>query len=154
MASHSSNCSGSHEARRETPYALKTLGRRGGKLLDDAQRVAKATSGQNSSSSLPGGADSRDIIIKCLQIQLAKMTQILVDNKLVMPSKTTALAQNEDKIKEPTLPPRQGQERRQHRSYVSLDNRTYSKSIALSKQRRSPNRAKSGVDLRETLNAK
>ncbi|GFY80986.1 hypothetical protein Acr_01g0007950 [Actinidia rufa] len=120
MASRSSNHSGSHEPHRETPYAFKTLGRRGGKLLDDAQRAAKATSGQNS----------------------------------MRPSKTAALAQNEDKIKEPTLPPRQGRERRQHRSYVSLDSRTYRKSIALSKQRRSPDRAKSGMDLHETLNAK
>ena len=60
MASQSSNHSGSRETRRETLHAPKTPGRRGGKLLDDAQKGAKATSGQNLGWLLLGGEDNRD----------------------------------------------------------------------------------------------
>ena len=72
MASQSSNYSDSQETRRETPYAPKTLGGRGAKLLDDAQRKARATSKQNPSRLLLRGADSRDIAIQRLKTQLAK----------------------------------------------------------------------------------
>ncbi|GFZ09787.1 hypothetical protein Acr_21g0003860 [Actinidia rufa] len=74
MASHSSNRSDSRETRMETPHAPKTPGRRGGKLLEDAQRDAKATSGQN-------------------------------------PRQTEGL------IKEPTLPPWEGRDRRRHKTH-------------------------------------
>ncbi|GFZ00986.1 hypothetical protein Acr_14g0006210 [Actinidia rufa] len=78
MASQRNNRFGSQETRRKTPYTTKTLGGRGAKLLDDAQRTARAISRKN------------------------------------------------------------------------LD----SKSVILSKQRGSPNRADLGVDLHEMLNAK
>ena len=42
----------------------------------------------------------------------------------------------------------------QHKSHASLDKQPNSKFVASSKQRRSPNRTKPGVDLRESVNAK
>ena len=67
MASKSNNRSDSRETHEETPYTPKTPGHREGKLLEDAQRVARATSRQNPSQLLLRGADSRDITIECLQ---------------------------------------------------------------------------------------
>ncbi|GFZ21149.1 hypothetical protein Acr_29g0003110 [Actinidia rufa] len=61
---------------------------------------------------------------------------------------------SEGRPKGPTLPPREGRDKRQRRSHVSLDSRTYSKFVASRKHRGSPNRADSGMDLYETLNAK
>ena len=74
MVSQNSNHSGSHETPRETPHEPKTLGHRGGKLLEDAQRAARATSRCNPSRLLPRGVDSQDITIECLQRQLAELT--------------------------------------------------------------------------------
>ena len=73
MASQSSNCFDSQKTRRETPHVPKIPRRKGGKLLDDAQRGAKATSRQNPGRLLPRGVDSRDITIQHLQTQLAEM---------------------------------------------------------------------------------
>ncbi|GFY95352.1 hypothetical protein Acr_10g0007370 [Actinidia rufa] len=54
------------ETQREPPLAVRTLGDKGAKLLANAQRMAKATSGHKSGWLLPDGGDSRDITIKCL----------------------------------------------------------------------------------------
>ncbi|XP_057500899.1 D-ribulose kinase-like [Actinidia eriantha] len=58
---------------------------RGGKLLADAQRTAKATSKQRLGRLPPGGRDDRDVVIERLQIQLTQMAQILVENRLMGP---------------------------------------------------------------------
>ena len=83
MASQSSSHSDSQKTRRKTPHAPKTLEYKRDKLLDNAQRVVKATSGKNLGRLLLRKTDSQDIIIQCPQTQLAKMAQILVDNKLM-----------------------------------------------------------------------
>ncbi|GFS36525.1 hypothetical protein Acr_00g0046500 [Actinidia rufa] len=57
-------------------------------------------------------------------------------------------------MREPTLPPREGQDRRQRRSHVNLDSWTNNKSVTSNKRRGSPDQIDSGRDLRETLNAK
>ena len=59
----------------------KTPGRRGGKLLEDAQRAVKATSRQNPGQLLFGGADNRDITIERIQRQLAELTWLMVNGK-------------------------------------------------------------------------
>ena len=86
MASQDDNCSTSRQTRGEPPHAPRTPRDREAKLLDDAQRMAKATSKQRPGWLLPEGVDSCDITIKRLQNQLAEMTQILVDNKLMKPT--------------------------------------------------------------------
>ncbi|GFZ14411.1 hypothetical protein Acr_24g0006010 [Actinidia rufa] len=108
MLSHSSNRSNSRETHKETPYAPKTPGHRGGKLLEDAQKTVGATSRQNPSRLLLRGEDSRDVIIEHLQRQLIKLTQIMVDSKLMRPVEAAAPRQTEGQIKELTLPPREG----------------------------------------------
>ena len=82
------------------------------------------------------------------------MAQILVNNRLMKLSQAARPGQSNGGIKESILSPRKGQDRRQHRSRVNLNSRTNRKSIASSKQRRSPDRTRFGVDLREMLNAK
>ncbi|GFS35799.1 hypothetical protein Acr_00g0042110 [Actinidia rufa] len=91
----------SRETRRETTHAPKTPGGRRAKLLGDAQRMSRATSRQNPGRLLPGRVDSRDITMQCLQTQLAKMAQILVDTRLMKPALATQAGQSEDRIKGP-----------------------------------------------------
>ena len=74
MVVQSSNRSDSRETFKETPYVHKNPGCRGGKLLEDALREARAPSLQNPCRLLLGGADSRNITIERLQGQLAKLT--------------------------------------------------------------------------------
>ena len=62
---------------------LLELLEKGAKILVNTQRTAKATSKQRPSRLLPKGGDNRDITIKRLQTQIAKMAQILVDNRLM-----------------------------------------------------------------------
>ncbi|GFS32725.1 hypothetical protein Acr_00g0024210 [Actinidia rufa] len=107
MASHCSNRSDSRETRRETPHAPKIPGHKGGKLLEDGQRVVGATFGQNPSQLLLGGENSCDITIKLLQRQLAELTQIMFDNTLMGPAEAVAPGQTKGQIKESTLPPRE-----------------------------------------------
>ena len=85
MTSQNNNRSGSREIQREPPHAPRTLGDKGAKILVDAQRMAKATSGQKPSRFLHEGGDKLDITIKRLQTQLVKITQSLVDNRLMKP---------------------------------------------------------------------
>ncbi|GFZ15804.1 hypothetical protein Acr_25g0002130 [Actinidia rufa] len=80
MALQDDNCSVSRQTRGEPPHVLRTPGDRGAKLLANAQRMAKATSKHRPGRLLLEGDDSRDITIKCLQAQLDKMTQIMIDN--------------------------------------------------------------------------
>ncbi|GFZ12774.1 hypothetical protein Acr_23g0011590 [Actinidia rufa] len=60
MTSEGENCSGSRRTRGEPPHVPRTPRDRGGKLLADAQRVAKATSKQKPSRLSPGARDDRD----------------------------------------------------------------------------------------------
>ena len=92
----------------KTPHAPKIPKHKGGKLLEVAQKEARATSGQNPGQFLPRGADNRDIIIERLQRQLVELTHIMVDNKLMRLTETVAPSQTEGRIMEPTLPPREG----------------------------------------------
>ncbi|GFZ09869.1 hypothetical protein Acr_21g0004680 [Actinidia rufa] len=85
MTSEGENCSGSRRTRGEPPHVPRTPGDRGGKLLADAQRAAKATSKQKPSRLSPGARDDRDVTIGRLQAQLTQMAQILVDNRLMGP---------------------------------------------------------------------
>ncbi|GFS30539.1 hypothetical protein Acr_00g0012510 [Actinidia rufa] len=73
------------QTRGEPPHVPRTLGDRGGKLLVDAQRAAKATSKQRQGRLPPGGRDDQDVTIGRLQAQLTQMAQILVDNRLMGP---------------------------------------------------------------------
>ncbi|GFS36307.1 hypothetical protein Acr_00g0045270 [Actinidia rufa] len=57
-------------------------------------------------------------------------------------------------IKEPTLPPWESWDKRQHKTHVSVDNRSDSKTVGTSKWRRTPKQTKSGMDLYDMLNAK
>ena len=86
MASQDDNSSVSCQTRGKPPHVPKMLGDRGGKLLADAQRVAKATSKQRSGQLSPEGEDDQDITIERLQAQLMEMVHILVDNQLMKPS--------------------------------------------------------------------
>ncbi|GFY88776.1 hypothetical protein Acr_06g0007160 [Actinidia rufa] len=79
------NCFGSRQTRGEPPHVPRTPGDRGGKLLADAQRAAKATSKQRQGWLPSGGKDDWDITIGRLQTQLTQMAQILVHNRLMQP---------------------------------------------------------------------
>ncbi|GFS36781.1 hypothetical protein Acr_00g0048000 [Actinidia rufa] len=105
-------------------------GDRWAKLLANAQRTAKATSRQRPGQLLPEGEDSQDITIKCLQTQLAKIAQILVNNKLMKPTHAV-----EGRSKRLKVPPREGQKGKQHESDVDLESRSDSKSVASSNSR-------------------
>ncbi|GFZ15730.1 hypothetical protein Acr_25g0001390 [Actinidia rufa] len=107
---------------------------------------------------LPGrtqvGCSLEKKIMERLQRQLAELMQIMVDSRLMNPSKAIEPGQTESRNKEHTLPPREGRDRKQHKMHVSLDSRTDCKIVATSKQRKTPERTKSRVDLRDALNAK
>ncbi|GFZ15618.1 hypothetical protein Acr_25g0000270 [Actinidia rufa] len=79
------NCSSSRRTWGEPPHVTRTPGDRGGKLLVDAQRTAKATSKQKPGRLSPSGRDDRDVTIGRLQAQLTQMAHILVDNRLMGP---------------------------------------------------------------------
>ncbi|GFS37695.1 hypothetical protein Acr_00g0053490 [Actinidia rufa] len=150
MGSHSSNHTNSRETREEASHAPKTPWCRGGKLLEDAQRVAKATSGQKPGRLLPGGADSRDIIIERLQRQLAELTQLMVNSRPTRSGREGEARPSWPKNKVLTQNPQEGQSKKKDKTHVSMDKRT----VAMSKQRRTLDRTKMEVDLRDTRNAK
>ena len=79
-----------------------------------------------------------DITIERLQRQLTELMQIMVDNRLMRPAETATPRQTKGRIKEPTVPPREGRDKKQHKMHVSLDNRTDSKTMKTSKRRGSP----------------
>ena len=63
----------SRGAQGENPLIPKTLSERANKLLTDAQKEAKALSGQSPSQSFPKGEeDSRDAIVRCIQVDNSK----------------------------------------------------------------------------------
>ena len=74
MASQSRNHPGSQETHREHPHAPRTPKNRRAKLLVDAQKADEVASRKKLGRLLPKGEDIRDITIKRLQNQLAKMT--------------------------------------------------------------------------------
>ena len=78
----------------------------------------------------------------------------MVDSKLMRLTKTVAPGQMEDWNKEPTLPPWEGQDKKQNKTHVSVNSQTDNKTVAMSKRRRSTKRSKSGVDTHDTFNAK
>ncbi|GFS40195.1 hypothetical protein Acr_00g0067060 [Actinidia rufa] len=78
---------GSHEAQREHSLVPKTPGERGNKLLANAQRSAKAPSGQRPGRSLPKAEEySWDVAIRLMEAQMAELQQVLEANNLIMPS--------------------------------------------------------------------
>ncbi|GFY85180.1 hypothetical protein Acr_03g0019540 [Actinidia rufa] len=83
-----------------------------------------ATSRQNPGRLLPGGGDNWDITIQHLQTQLAEMTHILIDNRLMKSAQAVDADPSEDRTKEPNPPPRAGRNRRQRRSCVNLDSQS------------------------------
>ncbi|GFZ08576.1 hypothetical protein Acr_20g0003840 [Actinidia rufa] len=112
MTSEDENCSGSRQTRGEPPHVSRTLGDRGGKLLADAQRAAKATSKQRQGQLPPEGRDDRDVIIGRLQAQLMQMAQILVDNQLMQPDQTDNIQSSKARSRgEGALPMRTQKER-------------------------------------------
>ena len=133
MASQSNNRSGSQEIHKKPFHAPKTLGDRRAKLLVDAQRAAKVAFRQKLGWLLPEKGVRRDITIKCLQTQLLEMAQILVDNKLMKPTQVVEDGSSTDRTKGLNLPPRESQNKKQHRPHVSLDNRSDRKSTSSSK---------------------
>ncbi|GFZ16889.1 myosin heavy chain-like protein [Actinidia rufa] len=148
---------GTHKA---VPYKFslyfykRTLGGRGAKLLDDAQRTHRATSRQNSGRLPPEGGESQDITVERLQTQLAEMAQILIDNWLMKPTQVVEAEPSEDITKESNPPPWAGQNRRQRGFRASLDSQSDSKSVASSERRVSPSRTPSIMNLCKILNAK
>ena len=113
-----------------------------------------ATSSQNPGRLILGGTNNRDITIKRLQRQLVELMQIMVNSKLMRLAKTATPRQTGGQNKEPTLPSREGRYKKQNKTHVSVDSQTNIKTVAMSKQRRSAMRSKSGVDLYDAINAK
>ena len=64
----------SRESQREYPLVPRTLGERRAKLLSDAQRAAKGSSGQRLGQFLPGDEeDNRNAAIRHIQIEMAEL---------------------------------------------------------------------------------
>ncbi|GFY82876.1 hypothetical protein Acr_02g0011160 [Actinidia rufa] len=154
MTSEGENCSGSRRTRGEPPHVPRTPGDRGGKLLADAQRVAKATSKQKPGRLSPSARDDRDVTIGRLQAQLTQMAQILVDNRLMGLVQADSIQSSKMKSRgEGAQPMRMQRERRpitRSEPESHGDNRTE----ASSKQKSPPHRSRRSDNLRDTLNAK
>ena len=78
----------------------------------------------------------------------------MVDSKLMRLTKNAVPRQREDQNKEPILPPREGLDKKQNKSHVSVDSQTDSKTMVISKRKRSIEQSKSGLDLYDMLNKK
>ena len=115
--------------------------------------MTKVTFRQRLGWLLPEGGDSRDITIKRLQNQLDEITQILADNRLMKLVQEVG-GPSEGRSKRLKDPPRGSQNRKQRESCADLESRSDSNSVAPSKRRVSPGRARSSMDLRETINTK
>ncbi|GFZ02352.1 hypothetical protein Acr_15g0009600 [Actinidia rufa] len=154
MTSEGENCSGSRRTRGEPLHVPRTPGDRGGKLLADAQRTAKATSKQKPGRLSPSARDDRDVTIGRLQAQLTQMAQILVDNWLMGPDQADNIQSSRIKSGgEKAQPMRMQRERRpvtRSEPESHGDNRTE----ASSKRKSPPNRSRRSEDLRDALNAK
>ena len=78
----------------------------------------------------------------------------MVNNRLVRPVEVVVPGPTDGQTKELALPPREAQDKWQHKTHVSLNSRTDRKFVAMSKRGRLPERTKPGVDICEALNAK
>ena len=78
----------------------------------------------------------------------------MVYSRLMKPIEAASPGQTEGRNKKLTLPPREGQAKKQHKAHVSVGSQIESKIMAKSKWRRSLKQTKFGVDLCNTLNAK
>ena len=113
MTSEGENCSGNRRTRGEPLHVPRTPGDRGGKLLADTQRAAKATSKQKPGRLSPDARDDRDVTIGRLQAQLTQMAQILVDNWLMGPVQADSIQSSRMKLGgEGAQPMRMPRERR------------------------------------------
>ena len=128
MASQDGNYSGSCQIRGEPPHVLRTTGDKRAKLLADAQRMANATLKQRPGWLLPECEDTRNVTIKRLQVQLTKMAQILVDNRLMKPPRMDEGEPSRGKSRGPRNPPCGTHWEKQHESRVDLDNQDDSRS--------------------------
>ncbi|GFY95487.1 hypothetical protein Acr_10g0008720 [Actinidia rufa] len=79
MASEDEECSASRHTQGEPPHVARTPRDKGGKLLADAQRVAKATSKERPGRVPPKGRDDWDITIGQLQAQLILIEDVLYE---------------------------------------------------------------------------
>ena len=151
MISEDENCSGSRRTRGEPPHVPRTPGDRGGKLLADAQRAAKATSKQRPGRLSPGEKDDRDITIGRLQTQLAQMAQILVDNRLMGPVQEDVVQSSGARSGgQQVRIPREKRPVAQCEPESHGDNRIE----VSSKRKSSTHRPQRSEDLRDALNAK
>ncbi|GFZ09797.1 hypothetical protein Acr_21g0003960 [Actinidia rufa] len=81
------------------------------------------------------------------------MTQILADNRLIKLVQEAG-GPSEGRSKRLKDPPQGGQNRKQREYRADLESQSDSNSVAPSARRVSPGRARSSVDLRETINTK
>ena len=100
--------------------------------------MAKVASKQRSGQLLLKSGDSRDITIKFLQAQLAEMTQILIDNKLIKPAQIAKGRPYRGSFRGLKNPPRGACWEKRHESHVDLESQGDSKSMTSSKRRVSP----------------
>ena len=71
----------------------------------------------------------------------------MVDSRLKRLAEITAPGQTKGWIKELTLPPWEGRDKKQHKTHMSMDSQIDSKTAATSKRKRSLKQTKFGVDL-------
>ncbi|XP_057510747.1 uncharacterized protein LOC130793111 [Actinidia eriantha] len=154
MASEDENCSESWRTRGEPPHVPRTPGDRGGKLLDDAQRTAKATSKQRLGRLPPGGRDDRDVAIERLQTQLTQMAQILVENRLMGPDQADHVQSFKARSEGVGSPPVRVQRERQPSVQPECESHDDSRTEVSSKQKSSTHRSQRNEDLWDALNAK
>ena len=84
---------------------------------------------------LPKGEDSRDITIKRLQTELAKMAQILVDNRLMKLPQITEGEPSKGRPGGLRDSPRGTRKEKRHESHVDLESQGDSKFVVSSKRR-------------------
>ena len=141
MASGDDGCSRSHSTRGEPPHVPRTLGDRGTKLLANAKRTASAASKQKPVRLLPKGEDCRDITIKRLQAQLATVTQIMKDNRLMKPPQIDGGELSRARSTGQRDLPRGSRKESRYESHVNLESQGDSKTVASGRRKVSPRRA-------------
>ncbi|GFY94695.1 hypothetical protein Acr_10g0000800 [Actinidia rufa] len=129
-------------------------GDRGGKLLDDAQRAAKATSKQKPSRLPQEGRDDRDITIGRLQAQLTQMAQILVDNQLMGPIQVDNIQSSRARSGGAGGPLMGTHKERRPSAHAELESHGDNRTEVSCKRKSSPHRSRRSEDLRDALNAK
>ncbi|GFY86367.1 hypothetical protein Acr_05g0000060 [Actinidia rufa] len=134
--------------------ARNAPGDRGGKLLADAQRAAKATSKQKPGWLSPSARDDRDVTIGRLQAQLTQMAQILVDNRLMGPVQADNIQSSRMKSGGEGAQPMRMQRERQPVTRSELESHGDNRTEASSKRKSPPHQSRRSEDLRDALNAK